>query len=87
MASSRHGEVRTEFSTKEGIYKNIKALEYCRPNKQALFGKELQPVQVSIASCKDKSRVLEWILFNAGREIYLYNFTGLGEVSGIAIKP
>ena len=87
MATSRvvsslgaHPEVRTEFSTKEGWYRNVKASEHCRPSKQPLFGKELSPVQVSFVSCKDKDGLLEWILFNSGKELYFYPFDGVGKV-------
>ena len=74
-------EVRTEFSTKEGEYRNIKASEYSRPSRQPLFGKELSQVQLSFVSCKDKDGLCEWILFNSGKELYFYPFEGVGKVS------
>lgn len=83
MATSKGSltELRTEFSTKEGSYKNVKASQHSRPSRQPLFGKELSPVQVSIASCKDKDGVCEWILFNSGKELYFYPFEGVGKVT------
>lgn len=73
-------EIRGEFTTKEGTYRNVKASEHCRPSRQPLFGKELSPVQVSVVSCKGKEGPLEWIVFNAGKELYFYRFDGVGKV-------
>ena len=75
-------EVRNEFSTKEGVYKNAKASEHCRPSRQPLFGKELSQVQVSFVSCKDKDGLKEWMVFNAAKELYFYPFEGVGKVGG-----
>ena len=82
MATSKRSpsELRTEFSTKEGQYKNVKASEHSRPSRQPLFGKELSPVQVSTVSCKDKEGVSEFLLFNSGKELYFYPFDGVGQV-------
>lgn len=82
MATSKGSlsELRSEFSTKEGTYKNVKASEHCRPSRQPLFGKELSPVQVSTVSCKDRDGLCEWILFNSGKELYFYPFEGVGKV-------
>lgn len=71
---------RTEFFTREGVYKNVRASEYCRPSRQALFGKELSPVKVSFVNCKDKDGTGEWVVFNAGKELYVYPFEGVGKV-------
>ncbi len=78
---SVHSEVRDDFTTKEGAYRNVKASQHCRPSRQALFGKELSPVQVSMVSCKGKDGVCEWIAFNSGKELYFYPFDGVGKVS------
>lgn len=79
-SSSVHSDCRTEFSIIEGTYRNIKASEYCRPSKQALFGKELSPVHASFVSCKDKDGPCEWIAFNSAKELYFYTFDGVGKV-------
>lgn len=76
-----HSDVRGDFSTKEGTYRNVKASEHCRPSRQPLFGKELSPVQVSCVSCKGKEGLCEWIAFNSGKELYFYRFLGVGKVS------
>lgn len=73
-------DYRTEFSTREGVYRNIHISEHCRPSRQPLFGKELSPVKVSFVTCKDKNGVSEWIVFNAGKELYVYPFGGVGKV-------
>lgn len=84
MATSRHSasqsDIRTEFTTKEGVYRNIKASEHCRPNRLPLYGKELSSVKVSFVSCKDKEGPYEWVLFNSGKELYFYPFEGVGKV-------
>lgn len=76
-----HPDVRSDFSTKEGTYRNVKASVHCRPSRQPLFGKELSPVQVSCVSCKGKDGLCEWIVFNSGKELYFYPFQGVGKVS------
>ncbi len=75
-----HGDVRNEFSTKEGVYRNVRVSEHCRPSRQPLFGKELSQVQVSFVSCKDKDGLKEWMVFNAAKELYFYPFEGVGKV-------
>lgn len=75
-----HSDIRVEFTTKEGTYRNVKASEHCRPSKQPLFGKELSPVQVSVVSCKGKEGLYEWIVFNSGKELFFYRFEGVGKV-------
>lgn len=72
-------EYRTEFTIREGTYRNVRISEHCRPSRQALFGKELSPVRVSFVMCKDNDGVCEWIVFNAGKELYVYLFEGVGK--------
>ncbi len=83
VRSSYTAEYRTEFSTREGVYRNVRLSEHCRPSRQALFGKELSTVRVSFVSCKDKDGTVEWIVFNAGKELYVYPFDGVGKVRRI----
>ena len=73
-------EYRTEFTIREGTYRNVRLSEHCRPSRQPLFGKELSPVKVSFVTCKDNDGVCEWIVFNAGKELYVYPFEGVGKV-------
>ena len=73
-------DIRTSFTTKEGGYRVVKASQYNRPSGQPLFGKELSHVHVSFVSCKDKEGPCEWVVFNAGRELYFYPFEGVGKV-------
>ena len=79
-SGSFQSDIRSEFSTKEGVYRNIKASEHCRPSRQALLSKELSPVRVSLVGCKDSDGHHEWILFNSGKELYFYRFEGVGKV-------
>lgn len=90
MATYRTASVstpRTEFKTKEGVYRSIKTLEHCRPSRQPLLGKELSPVSVSFVSCKDKEGLSEWIAFNSAKELYFYPFYGVHKVSGVTLGP
>ncbi len=78
-------DIRTDFAIKEGSYRNVKASEHCRPSRQALFSKELSPVQISIVSCKGKDGICEWIVFNSNKELYFYPFEGVGKVSRVVV--
>lgn len=80
-ASSTPSDLRTEFKTKEGLYKNVKPLQYCRPKKQPLVGEELSPTRISLVTAKDARGQKEWMVFNSGRELYCYPFEGVERVS------
>ncbi len=58
----------------------MKASEYSRPTRQALYGKELGSVQVSLVTCRGNDGVQEWIVFNSSKELYFYSFEGVGKV-------
>ncbi len=73
-------ETKTNFSTQEGFYRRVKASEYSRPTRQALYGKELGSVQVSLVTCRGNDGVQEWIVFNSSKELYFYSFEGVGKV-------
>lgn len=85
MAASKYpsgvqSDIRTSFTTKEGGYRVVMASTYSRPSRQPLAGKELSQVHVSFVSCKDQEGHSDWVVFNAGRELYFYTFEGVGRV-------
>ena len=78
--SGVQSDIRTSFTTKEGGYRVVMASTYSRPSRQPLVGKELSQVHVSFVSCKDQEGHNDWVVFNAGRELYFYTFEGVGRV-------
>lgn len=79
MASTRTGsmvasDLRIEFKTKEGIYKNLRDHRYSKPRGLPLLGKELSCSRITVVSVKDMQGLSEWLLFNSGRELYCYPF-------------
>ena len=74
-------DIRTEFKTKEGIYKNLgRSYAYSKARKEALAGKELSPTKVTIVRTSDMQGQMEWIILNSGRELYCYRFYGTEQV-------
>ena len=74
-------DLRTEFKTKEGIYKNVKSLQYCRPKRQPLIGEDLSPTRISLVTTQDAQGHTDLIVFNSGRELYCFPFEGAEIVS------
>lgn len=74
-------DIRSEFKTKDGVYKNIKANQFSKPRGHPLLGKELSETQISLVSVKDMQGLSEWVVFNSGRELFCYPFYGPNQVS------
>ena len=79
-STSNTSEVRYEFKTKEGVYKNLKTHQYSKARGQPLMGRELSETRISVVSVKDMQGLSEWIVFNSGRELLCYSFGGTQEV-------
>lgn len=79
--STAASDLRTEFKAKEGVYKNVKSLQYCRPKRQPLIGDDLSPTRISLVTTKDAQGHSDLIVFNSGRELYCYPFEGAVNVS------
>ncbi len=85
---SSHGpDIRYEFKTKDGIYKNLTSHQFCKPRGQPLLGRELSETRVSVVSVKDIQELYEWIVFNSGRELFCYPFQGTLQVSNTCSTP
>lgn len=84
-------EVKTQFSTREGIYRLMTLSEYSRPNRVGYTGGPgAAQVRVSLvtlpppaepgadnpnAGCEDR------ICFNHGKELFVYVYRGIKKVS------
>lgn len=101
VAGSSNGrdEVRTHFTTREGVYKLMTLAEYSRPNRissystiqtqqGAALGQGANPaVRVSFASLpSDPSGFCDRICFNHGRELYFYIYRGTRKPADLS-KP
>lgn len=65
------GDVKTQFATREGVYRLMTLSEYSRPNRVGYQaqGQSQPQVRVSLVCLPDQG---ERICFNHGREIYVY---------------
>lgn len=79
--SQPQSEIRTEFKTKEGYYRNLRSHRYSKPRGLPLLGKELSQTRVSVVSVKDMQGLSEWVLFNSGKEFFCYPFSATEKVS------
>ena len=80
-------DIKQHFVTREGYYKNLPAYEYSRPNRpsgiHAFSGNQPPnlPVKISLVHVPDDDTgYADRILFNVGREIFLYAFKSIWEV-------
>lgn len=83
-SSGTPSDIRTEFKTKEGIYKNLgTSFSYSKTRKESLAGKDLSPTRVTVVRTNDMQGQMEWIILNSGRELYCYRFYGAEQVSSL----
>ena len=85
------GDIRTQFATREGLYKFSNCLEYVKANRVAINNGpcnvggvnsgSILPVKVSLMQNKDADGGEDKLCFNYGREVYVYPFHGLKKVS------
>jgi len=85
MATQNEGggkdEIKTQFMTREGIYKLMTLSEYSRPTRGAFNGQGNTPVKVSFITLNDQSGTGDRICFNIGKELYFYVYKGVRKVS------
>lgn len=74
-------EIKTQFSTREGVYKLLPNSEYSRPNRVPFNSQGSNPVKVSFVNVNDQSGNGERICFNVGRELYFYIYKGVRKVT------
>lgn len=75
--------LKTQFVTREGVYKLMSSAEYSRPNRVGYATTQTNtPVKVSFISLPEHSGLLsDKICFNVGRELFIYNYKGVKKVS------
>lgn len=79
-------EIKTQFSTREGVYKLLQNSEYSRPNRVPFNSQGSNPVKVSFVNVNDQSGNGERICFNVGRELYFYIYKGVRKAADLS-KP
>lgn len=76
-------EIKTQFSTREGVYKLLTHSEYSRPNRVPFNSQGSNPVKVSFVNVNDQSGNGDRICFNVGRELYFYIYKGVRKVNNM----
>ena len=76
-------EIKTQFTTREGVYKLLTHSEYSRPNRVPFNSQGSNPVKVSFVNVNDQSGNGDRICFNVGRELYFYIYKGVRKVNSI----
>lgn len=73
-------EIKTQFTTREGLYKLLPHSEYSRPNRVPFNSQGSNPVRVSFVNLNDQSGNGDRLCFNVGRELYFYIYKGVRKV-------
>lgn len=75
-------EIKTQFCTKEGLYKALKLSDYSKPIRLANNTPNNVPVRLSFVTIKGSAdeECEDKIVFNVGRDMFLYNFRGINKV-------
>uniref|UniRef100_A0A673ZEZ0 WD repeat-containing protein 20 n=1 Tax=Salmo trutta TaxID=8032 RepID=A0A673ZEZ0_SALTR len=79
-------EIKTQFTTREGVYKLFTHSEYSRPNRVPFNSQGSNPVKVSFVNVNDQSGNGDRICFNVGRELYFYIYKGVRKAADLS-KP
>jgi hypothetical protein len=83
MAAQSEGggkdELKTQFVTREGVYKLMPLSEYSKPTRVSYNGQANPPVKVSFVNVTDGSSS-DRLCFNVGRELYVYVYKGVRKV-------
>ncbi|CAH6852199.1 Wdr20 [Phodopus roborovskii] len=80
-------EIKTQFTTREGLYKLLPHSEYSRPNRVPFNSQGSNPVRVSFVNLNDQSGNGDRLCFNVGRELYFYIYKGVRKVPTRAGLP
>lgn len=80
--SNKEDILKTQFATREGLYKLMTSAEYSRPNRVGYTTQASTPVKVSFVSLPERSSGVstDRICFNVGRELFIYNYRGVKKV-------
>ncbi|XP_043373767.1 WD repeat-containing protein 20 isoform X1 [Dermochelys coriacea] len=73
-------EIKTQFTTREGLYKLLSHSEYSRPNRVPFNSQGSNPVRVSFVNVNDQSGNGDRLCFNVGRELYFYIYKGVRKI-------
>ncbi|XP_061669189.1 WD repeat-containing protein 20 [Syngnathoides biaculeatus] len=79
-------DIKTQFTTREGVYKLLTHSEYSRPNRVPFNSQGSNPVRVSFVNVNDQSGNGDRICFNVGRELYFYIYKGVRKAADLS-KP
>ncbi|KAG7282058.1 hypothetical protein CRUP_023574 [Coryphaenoides rupestris] len=79
-------EIKTQFTTREGVYKLLTHSEYSRPNRVPFNSQGSNPVKVSFVNVNDQSGNGDRVCFNVGRELYFYIYKGVRKAADLS-KP
>ncbi|XP_041131213.1 WD repeat-containing protein 20-like [Polyodon spathula] len=79
-------EIKSQFTTREGVYKLLTHSEYSRPNRVPFNSQGSNPVKVSFVNVNDQSGNGDRVCFNVGREIYFYIYKGVRKAADLS-KP
>ncbi|XP_033847066.1 WD repeat-containing protein 20 [Periophthalmus magnuspinnatus] len=79
-------EIKTQFTTREGVYRLLTHSEYSRPNRVPFNSQGSNPVRVSFVNVNDQSGNGDRICFNVGRELYFYIYKGVRKAADLS-KP
>ncbi|KAM9782640.1 WD repeat-containing protein 20 [Neosynchiropus ocellatus] len=79
-------EIKSQFTTREGVYKLLTHSEYSRPNRVPFNSQGSNPVKVSFVNVNDQSGNGDRICFNVGRELYFYIYKGVRKAADLS-KP
>ncbi|KAJ7989274.1 hypothetical protein DPEC_G00317780 [Dallia pectoralis] len=79
-------EIKSQFTTREGVYKLLSHSEYSRPNRVPFNSQGSNPVKVSFVNVNDQSGNGDRICFNVGRELYFYIYKGVRKAADLS-KP
>lgn len=82
-------DIKTQFTTVEGVYRLLPPSEYSRPNRVAYSssggGGSTPAVRVSLVKVPDSTghdHDRTKICFNYGRELFVYTYRGIKKVRG-----
>uniref|UniRef100_A0A2K5CHC4 Uncharacterized protein n=1 Tax=Aotus nancymaae TaxID=37293 RepID=A0A2K5CHC4_AOTNA len=70
-------EIKTQFTTREGLYKLLPHSQYSRPNRVPFNSQGSNPVRVSFVNLNDQSGNGDRLCFNVGWELYFYIYKGV----------
>lgn len=81
LDGSSNDQLKTQFVTREGVYKLLTLATYSRPNRIGYNVQTNTSVHVSFVTYSDSNGNDDRICFNIGRELYVFFYKGTKKVS------